>query len=132
MQAPSQAKKAIAVSAFNLIPAPPTHYFSSFSALALRSRFDSNPPQESKSEVCTYEFYAAIRIKTHLDNLVSENVQTGLSFLQHHLAGIVVLWPACLDRSGPVPLPGYEVRTGVARRRPRPGGGRDRGDPQPQ
>ena len=30
--------------------------------------FDRTQSQESKSEVRAYEFYAAMRIKTHLDN----------------------------------------------------------------
>ena len=34
----------------------------------VRTLFDSTQSQESKSEVCAHEFYAATRIKTHLDN----------------------------------------------------------------
>ncbi len=34
----------------------------------MRTIFDSTQSQESKSEVCSHEFYAAMRIKAHLDN----------------------------------------------------------------
>ena len=34
----------------------------------VRTLLDSTQSQESKSKVCKHEFYAAMRIKTHLDN----------------------------------------------------------------
>ena len=34
----------------------------------VRTLFDSTQSQESESEVCARKFYAATRIKTHLDN----------------------------------------------------------------
>ena len=45
----------------------------------VRTLFDSTQSQESKSEVCAHEFYAATRIKTHLDNtlyLSSQDVKS--------------------------------------------------------
>ena len=49
----------------------------------VRTLFDSTQSQESKSQVCAHEFYAATRIKTHLDNTLylspmvrSEQVRT--------------------------------------------------------
>ena len=41
----------------------------------VRTFFDRTQSQESKSEVCTHEFYEAIYIKTQLDNIIHPSSQ---------------------------------------------------------
>ena len=41
----------------------------------MRTFFDSTQSQEYKSEVCAHDFYAAMRIKTQLDNNIQHSSQ---------------------------------------------------------
>ena len=82
------------VSAFALYthPPPTTHINLAVSQLPVvrsehvRTLFDSTQSQESESEVCVRKFYAATRIKTHLDNtLYLSSLWSDLSKWGHFL-----------------------------------------------